>query len=553
VLGAFKYILQINGVIELKLSALCGERIPMIEVNVDRNDPGVKLKHFWSVCVGAGRANEGLRAGWLEQLRKVREHCGFQYVRFHGLFHDDMFVYRQENGRSIYNFQYIDDLFDRLLDIDVRPFVELGFCPGDLATEKNTIFWWKGHGSPPKDNIQWAELIDRTVRHWIDRYGLDEVRRWYFEIWNEPNLNPFFKGTKSQYFELYKISVNAVKSIDPLLRVGGPATSNFVPDARFDGETEDFSQHQLILTSKDLDALDWRPVWLAQFLDYCHRENLPLDFVSCHPYPTDWSLDSLGQTIKKTRSVDATPKDLALLRKMIDASPYPNAEIHLTEWSSSPSPRDYTHDYLQAATFVVKANLESINLVDSLSYWTFTDIFEESGAGDTLFHGGFGMINYQGIVKPTFHAYRFLHALGDEVLARTPGVIVTRHSSTRKIIALAYHYPIEMPLSVPASFDSPNRAEEVLAMGHPFELRIELSGFTPHAQFAIETLDKQHGNALSAWRDLGRPESPTRRQTTLLQQAAHATHKESANADALGKLSLARSIQPWSIVLVSEM
>jgi xylan 1,4-beta-xylosidase len=124
---------------------------------------------------------------------------------------------------------------------------------------------------------------------------------------------------------------------------------------------------------------------------------------------------------------------------MVDASPHPNAGIHLTEWSSSPSPRDFTHDYPQAAAFVVRANVESIGLVDSLSYWTFTDVFEESGAGDAAFHGGFGMVTYRGVPKPTFHAYRFLNRLGEELLDRKPGAIATRHHSSGRLSALLYH------------------------------------------------------------------------------------------------------------------
>src|SRR5919202_246401 len=141
-----------------------------IELTCDARTPDVALRHYWSTCVGAGRAAEGLRAGWQEQLRSAIEACGFSYVRFHGLFHDDMFVFRlDEDGRPVYNFQYVDDLFDRLLDAGIRPFVELGFSPGDLARKKSTIFWWGAHGAPPKDYALWAELVERTVRHWIER------------------------------------------------------------------------------------------------------------------------------------------------------------------------------------------------------------------------------------------------------------------------------------------------------------------------------------------------------------------------------------------------
>ncbi len=239
----------------------------------------------------------------------------------------------------------------------------------------------EGNVAPPKDYAKWAGLIRSCAIHWIDRYGLDEVRKWYFEVWNEPNLNGFFNGTRSQYFELYKATALALKSVDSLLRVGGPATSNFVPDERFDGETEDFSCHVAVTKAEKLDALEWRPVWVERFLAYCAKEKLPVDFVSTHPYPTDWPLDEKGILQKFTRGADATSTDLKLLRKLLGHGPYAQAEIHLTEWNSSPSPRDFTHDYLQAATYIVKANLESIGLVHSLSYWTFTDVFEEGGGG----------------------------------------------------------------------------------------------------------------------------------------------------------------------------
>ena len=525
-----------------------------IALKTNAKKSSTPLIHFWSRCVGAGRANEGLRAGWQEQLKLVHQHCGFRYCRFHGLFHDDMFVYRlNDKGEPIYNFQYVDELFDRMLAIGVRPFVEFGFCPGELATERGTVFWWKGHGSPPNDYVRWGELIDRITRHWVARYGIGEVKHWYFEVWNEPNLDPFFRGTKSQYFELYRTTARAVKSVDPSLRVGGPATSNFVPDRRFAGETEDISQHAVVTKAKDLDALDWQPVWLTEFLQFCEREHLPVDFVSCHPYPTDWALDELKQSVKSTRGVDATRTDLATTRRIVQAGPFPHAEIHLTEWSSSPSSRDFTHDFPQAATFIVKANLESLGLVDSLSYWTFTDVFEEAGGGDAAFHGGFGMINYRGIVKPSFHAYRFLHALGDEILSQAPGVIATRHSASGKITALAYHYPPEVRKTVPASFDAPNVAQQILATGEPTDFALEISNLPPRHAFVVETLDTHHGDVFAAWSAMGRPQSPTPAQSDALSKSAWATHRRIIHADESGLLSFRTSLAPWAVVLLSGL
>ena len=421
------------------------EKKPVV---VDAKNPGEPFVHLWSRCVGAGRANEGLRASWLEQLKLSKEMCGFEYVRFHGLFHDDMCVYREVESLPVYNWQYIDDLFGRMLDIGVRPFVELSFFPKDIASGDKTVFWWKGYVSPPKDYAKWEGLVAAFTQHCVDRYGIEEVRQWYFEVWNEADLEGFWGGTRSQYFELYKASARAVKGIDPQLKVGGPATSNFVGDERFDGEREDKTKH-LTHTVDDIDTLPWKGVWIEAFLDYCQKEKLPVDFISTHPYPTDFALNpDTGKGGGRTREVDSTRKDIQWLKDTLAQSAFPNAEIHLTEWSSSPSSRDFSHDFLPAAAFIVKVNLDCIGMTDSLSYWTFTDVFEENGAGDTIFHGGFGMINYQGIVKPSFHAYRMLHALGDEILCRQEDLIVTRDSKNGEVAALLYNYPAEMKSAV---------------------------------------------------------------------------------------------------------
>src|SRR5947207_2078215 len=242
----------------------------VIQCKADVN--GNPLRHIWSECVSAGRANEGLRADWQKQLRRAVQECGFRYLRFHGLFHDDMMVYREdEQGKGIYNWQYLDALFDALLEIGIRPFVELGFCPRVMATKVETVMWWKAHGSPPKDYGKWAELVSHFTQHCMARYGPQEVRQWYFEVWNEPNLVPFFTGTKHQYFELYRVTVEAIKKLDALLRVGGPATSNFVPDTRFDGEEEDI-QIASANIHKDPDSFSWKPVWVEQFLNWCAQK-----------------------------------------------------------------------------------------------------------------------------------------------------------------------------------------------------------------------------------------------------------------------------------------
>ncbi len=517
------------------------------------NSEGKVLNHFWSKCVGAGRANEGLRASWLEQLKRAKKECGFEYIRFHGLFHDDMCVYRIIDGKEVFNFQYIDDLFDALLEIGVRPFVELSFMPSDMADGDRTLFWWKANVNPPSDWSKWEMLIDKAVRHFIDRYGINEVRKWYFEVWNEPNLhNAFWTGGKSKYFTMYNVTSKCIKRIDPLLKVGGPATSNYVPDDRFEGEFDDTSKH---MTHKldNLDDADWQPVWIKDFIDYCEKELLPVDFISAHPYPTDFALDGHGETTGKSRNVNSTREDLALIRKIVDESVFKGVEIHLTEWSSSPSPRDNSHDYSAAAAFIVKTNIESRGLVNSLSYWTFTDIFEEGGAGNTAFHGGFGMINYQGIPKPSYHAYRFLNSIGDIEIGCGDNYIVTKDSETGKSRILAYNYNSDsFNTAVPMTNNFAD-AEKVVETGIDGMLNVKLSGLKNGAIFSVESVDRESGCAMDIYKGMNYPSSPNFEETRLLKSVAENIRTEIIKATDDGVLEIERKMNPWEIILIKEL
>jgi len=492
---------------------------------------GTSLPHYWSRCVGAGRANEGLRADWQAQLTQAVRECGFEYIRFHGLFHDDMFVYREQNGRPVYNWQYVDALFDRLLEMGIRPFVELSFCPRDLASDPNgTVFWWKGVTSPPKDYARWGELVTTFARHCISRYGLAEVRQWYFEVWNEPNLTDgFWRGTREQYFELYRVSALALKSVDAQLRVGGPSSSGLVQD----------------------DDLNFISNWTKEFLAYCADKPAPVDFVAAHSYPCYSQLVGYGKFSPAKRGFETTQTDLEHIRGLMAASRLTGLELHITEWNLSVSPRDLIHEYLPTAAFIVKANLENVGRTDSLSWWTFTDVFEEGGCGDSVFHGGFGLINAQGIVKPSYHAYRFLHRLGDELLVRTESGAVTRHRANGRLTAVLYHYPCVDEI-IPYC-NTPAEAEAVLNRGTPQSVPLKLTGLAPGAAFEIETLDRDHGWAFRAWQRLGNPEPPTREQTAWLRQIAMATRREAVQADATGTLELNRVLQPWDVVLVSQL
>lgn len=358
---------------------------------LDYNKIKGNFNTMYKECIGAGRANEGLRSDWQQQLALVKKECDFKYIRMHGLLTDDMGVYREDkNGNPEYNYQYIDVLFDYILSIGMKPFVELGFMPNALASGPQTIFWWKGNITPPKDYNKWGDLIRNLAIHFTERYGADEVKTWYFEVWNEPNLKDgFWSGTQDEYFKLYDYSARAIKSVNNDYKVGGPATAG--------------------------------AAWVPEMIAFCDKNTVPIDFVSTHTYGVKQGyLDEYGSTgtilSKDEWSVSG---DILNSRKQISTSAMPNLELHYTEWSSSYTPADPVHDSYHQAAYILQKLKQVGGAANSMSYWVFTDIFEEAGPRFTPFHGGFGLLNYQGIKKPAFYSYSFLNKLGETELLNT--------------------------------------------------------------------------------------------------------------------------------------
>lgn len=360
-------------------------------ISVDYSAEKGAMNAMFKQCVGAGRANEGLRADWQQQLAFVKKECDFKYIRMHGLLTDDMAVYSEDGkGNPQYNYMYIDALYDYLLSIGVKPFVELGFMPNALASGHQTIFWWKGNVTPPKDYNKWEDFIRNLTQHFTERYGVDEVKTWYFEVWNEPNLSPgFWTGTQADYFKLYQYSVKAIKSVNTDYKVGGPGTAG--------------------------------AAWESEMIDFCAKNNIPIDFISTHSYGVQQGfLDEYGNsgTVLSKDSM-AVSGDVLQSRKEIAASAKPNLELHYTEWSSSYTPADPVHDSYHEASYILEKIKQVGSAANSMSYWVFTDVFEEPGPRFTPFHGGFGLLTIQGIPKSAFYAYQFMNKLGKTELKNT--------------------------------------------------------------------------------------------------------------------------------------
>jgi xylan 1,4-beta-xylosidase len=380
------------------------------------NYANVKGKHnaFFREVVGAGRAAEGLRADWQRDLSLVHRECGFKYIRFHGLLQDEMGVYNEDKeGQPIYNFQYVDALYDAILKSGMKPFVELSFMPQALASGGKTIFWWKGNITPPKNYDKWERLIRALTQHWTERYGIEEVRQWYFEVWNEPNLDGFWSGSQAEYFKLYGVTARAIKSVSPNYRVGGPATAG--------------------------------NAWIPDTIKVAVERGFPLDFVSTHDYGVKGAgLDEQGvQQLQLIPESGAIINSVRAVRAQIAASKMPGLPLHYTEWSTSYSPRDPVHDSYISAAYILSKLKGTEGYADSMSYWTFTDIFEESGPVPSPFHGGFGLLNFQGLRKPAFYAYLFLNRLrGVELASADPETWACRDDRGVQVLFWKFAAPV---------------------------------------------------------------------------------------------------------------
>ncbi len=451
-------------------------------IDIDFKKTAGPLNTFFKECVGAGRANEGLRADWQQQLAYVKKECGFKYIRMHGLLTDDMAVYKEDSkGNPEYNYMYIDPLFDFLQSIGMKPFVELGFMPSALASGQQTIFWWRGNVTPPKDYEKWAALIKNLTEHFTERYGVDEVKTWYFEVWNEPNLSPgFWTGTQQDYFKLYQYTAQAVKSVNKDYRVGGPGTAG--------------------------------AAWESEMIDFCFRNALPIDFISTHAYGVKQGfLDEYGQggTVldKNPMSVSG---DVLQSRVEIATSHMPDLELHYTEWSASYTPADPIHDSYHEAAYVLQKMKQVGSAANSMSYWVFTDIFEESGPRFTPFHGGFGMLNTQGINKPVFYSYQFLNQLGNIELVNKDAASWACRDSAGNIQLLAWDFTNTHPGD---SMHNQKYYIQDLPSKSKGKLKINMTQ-VPAGTYALEIykVGYRSNDAYSTYLSMGKPSQLTKQQ-----------------------------------------
>jgi xylan 1,4-beta-xylosidase len=471
-------------------------------IPIDAQGPAHPFPHYWEQMFGSGRAILSLRESYRRDLRAVRRATGFEYIRFHAILDDEVGVYNEgAQGRPVYNFSYVDQIYDGLLTNHIRPFVEISFMPKALASSPAQMaFWYRPYVAPPKDVNRWTDLIKNFAQHLVARYGIEEVSKWYFEVWNEPNID-FWAGEPKQatYFELYDSTAKALKRVSPRLRVGGPSTA--------------------------------QAAWVSDFIKHCVEGNVPLDFVSTHVYANDSSENVFG-THEKISRLDMVARAVRKVHDEVKASPRPDLPIIFSEYNASYMNEVNVTDSAFMGPWLASTISRCDGLVDTLAYWSFSDVFEEQGVVKRPFYGGYGLVAAGNIPKASYNAFALLHRLGTQrIEVNSDSVLATRRDDGTLAVAVwNYAAPGE---------SAPSR-EFTLSLERLGEMR----------QAIIFRVDPDHGSALTAWRAMGQPDSPTREQQDLLREAGRLPAPEFRALPAGDAASLSLTLPAHGLALV---
>lgn len=508
--------------------------------SVDAGVSGKPIRHTWKNLITIGKAKEGLHDDVQNQLRMIQKRCPFRYIRFHGIFDDGMMVYREDDaGAPHYNFRFVDQLFDFLLSIGLKPFIELGFMPSELAADPNKkVFFRASYVSGPKDMNRWCELVERLLRHCLNRYGREEVESWKLEFWNEPEFEVFWPGPIEEYLQFYLHTYRTVKRVSEGIAIGAPGRIiTFRPEA--------FNE---------------------MFFAFCKENDCVPDFIPVHFYPHE----DLEQTMNwKDRLYKLGPYRILLehfgsispnpdyLKEMLDREKnvlaglgLAHLDLYLTEWNSTAYHRELTNDTLYKAAYIVKNIVDNLDRIEGFGYWVMSDNIEETAASNRLFHGGLGLIAQYGIPKAAMAAYELLARLGDRLLARGDHYIVTAGRGGYQVLCYNYCHFDDLYAMGDISFIDATNRYNAFKDEKSIKLELQLHGI-PSGRYRLvtRTVSRKAGSSYDEWVRMGAPDYVTEEEILYLK--AHSRPKMRVEQAELEREAHYRTVlEPHSIELL---
>ena len=476
-----------------------------VPVTVRSHDVVGPLPHIWEECVGSDRAAITMRESWRQDISAARAELGIKRVRFHGILNDELAVETRTfvNPSGAVNFKNVAEVYDGLVSRGLEPAVELSFMPGMLDSADRTFGFYKGNITPPKSLDDWGNFIRQFGTFLVERYGLENVVKWPFEVWNEPNLQGiFWTGTQADYFQLYKAAAVALKAIDPRIRVGGPATSS--------------------------------TQWVPEFLSFCATENAPVDFVSTHIYAGDNQTRLFGPDTKYSIN-EVIPQAIRRARAKVRASAFPKLPLYMNEWSSD-SPAMIAH---------VLSNV--LGETEMMSHWVLSGTYEEIGPVDYLLASGHMSwpMMMRGIPLPSYNTYRLMHALGTQRL-QADGPALASRKPDGGLAVLVWNLA-----EVPQAAGLPNAKAPRMVMGEQRRIAVHLPDLAPGQRVRVRVVDRTSGSPLPAWAAMGSPKLPTMAQIDQLRRAAQLPTARVMRLDAGRGLTL--DLAPEAVALIEQV
>lgn len=523
--------------------------IPKFETNglavssftIDMTKEERQLQHTFKTFTGVSRAKEILMAPVQEALSLAQKEIGYQYIKMHSLLDDDMMVYSESrDGTPVYNFYLIDQVIDFLLSIHLKPLIQFSFMPRLLASNLDkTVFYTQINTSPPNDIKKWADLINSLTAHLLNRYGKNEVRSWLFTVWNEPSSsNHLFGFSNNQtFYDLFQTTYHAVKEVDRQLLFGGPAA---------------FSTY-----SKNED-------WFFDFLAFSKENQCPPDFITIHYYDIDLSnvgkeeidisIFQVGNHIDQQQLYlspveDSFKQFIDRLKKGLKEIGFEDKQVFLTEWNSTVSHRDLMNDTCFKSAYIIKNIIDNYDRLHAFGYWLLTDFHEEYLMSKNLFHGGLGLLAYQQIKKPSYHAISFLNKLSDTLVEKGDDYLITKDVDRYQLLMHNYHhYNEQYAKGITLNISYEDRYSNFSSKTKK-EFRFELLNLEGTFEIKHHIVNREHGSAFDNELKLGKMGAHSAEELHYLRNIS-VPKLEIQQVNAAGKLYVEAELDPFEIRLI---
>lgn len=464
--------------------------VDKLNINIDiAKSQKQTLKKYWNTVASVGKAALYLRQEVQKHIKITKKEFGIEYIKISNIFSDELMVYKEDDlGNPIYNWSYIDTIFDFFYEINLKPYVEIGFMPVDLATKKHHNPSWRTNVSYPKSLKKWGNLVSEFIKHCIERYGKDEVEKWYFEIWHAPNFaNAFWLENEKSFFKFYKETFFAIKSFSPTFKVGTPG---LMPINNFQ--------------------------WVDEFLNYCNNNSIVFDFAASYIYTNfGQPTNSNGQRIIQPSIIESPISNKDFLKDAIlywkekfNSKVSNNIEFFVSEWNLSPFSNDYNHDTCFLSTYIVYNVLNNINNINCIVFLSLMDIIDNRLSEYKLFHGGIGLFTYNGIKKPAYNAFLLLNKLGNNLIEQGTDYIVTSKNYSYQILIYNYsHFDELYRIGDKSLLSYHNRYNIFDETKKTKSVNIVLSLESGNYRIKRFILNREYGSSFDAWLDMGSPET----------------------------------------------